>query len=253
MDVMYSCPMVQSIKNRAITAMNLKIGDKVLEAGCGQGNDIKKIADIVGAQGLVAAIDSSKGVINEAQKRFNQDNIHYEVMSAKHLKFEDNFFSACHADRLLVSQEDYEGLFNELLRVVKPGGTICLTDVDALSIIIYPFNDHINKILKQIHASFVNPYMGRILPELFVKHNLQNIKVLPELLMIDNFNTISQLFHFPSIINTLINQQEITIPEANSCINTMDHASQNGSFLYSVTFFTVVGQKPPVNHSSISH
>ncbi len=244
MDVMHSCQMVQSIKNRAIAAMNLNIGDKVLEAGCGHGEDAKKISDIVGEQGLVAAIDASHKVINEAQRRYTKDNIHYSVMSVKDLKFEDNFFSACHTDRLLVGHENYEESFNQLLRVVKPKGTICITDVDALSIIIYPFNDHINKILKQIHRSFVNPYIGRILPELFVKRNLQRIKVIPELLVIDNFDILSQIFHFPSIINILINKQELTIPEANNCMNMMHQASQNGSFIYSVTFFTVVGQKP---------
>lgn len=38
MDIMSSCEMIQSIKNRAIDSMNSNIGDIVLEAGCGHGN-----------------------------------------------------------------------------------------------------------------------------------------------------------------------------------------------------------------------
>ncbi len=243
MDVMYKINSVQSIKKIAIDSMNLNSGDKVLEIGCGHGQDAEAIAKIVGANGLVEAIDSSSRMISEAQKRSKHNNVHYSVMPAQEMNFNDNFFSACHVDRLLVSSKNYENIFNEILRVIMPAGRICITDVDALSILMYPFNDTTQKILNQIHKVFVNPFIGRMLPELFIKNNLKNIKILPELLVINDFDILSKIFNFSEVINILVDKNELTIDDGQNWIANMLNASKYGIFLYCVTFFTVVGQK----------
>ncbi|XVN42088.1 MAG: methyltransferase domain-containing protein [Candidatus Rickettsia vulgarisii] len=243
MSVMHSLEDVQSIKKRVISNMNLNTGDTVLEVGCGYGDDAEEIARVIGMEGEVVAVDLSEKMINEAKKRSKQSNVNYTIMSAENLKFNDNSFSACHADRLLVGHQDYYKIFDEILRVTRPSGTICITDVDALSIIMYPFNNYTGKILKQIQESFVNPFMGRMVPEIFAKRNLKNITVLPEPLMIQDFEILSKIFPFDNIMNELIANDKLTVFEAKSWMNEMLKASQEGNFLYCVTLFTVIGQK----------
>jgi ubiquinone/menaquinone biosynthesis C-methylase UbiE len=247
MDIMYSIKEVQSIKKRAIASMNLNIGDKVLEVGCGHGQDVEIISKIIGDEGSVVGIDSSVRMISEAKKLSKQTNAEYLVMSAKNINFNDSFFSACHADRLLVGHQDYNNIFDEILRVLKPGGTISITDVDALSIIMYPFTNSTQKILNQIHRSFINPFIGRSLPALFVEKNLKNIQTFPDLLMINDFNILAKIFNFSDIINELILRNELTIIEGNNWLDSMLKASQEGSFMYCVSFFTTTGQKNNIN------
>ena len=90
MDVMSSLETIQAIKNRAITKMDLQIGDQVLEVGCGHGEDAEKIANIITEKGRVFAIDSSIRMINEAKKRSTHNNVIYSLMRAEDLKFQDN-------------------------------------------------------------------------------------------------------------------------------------------------------------------
>jgi len=244
MDALESIPSVRSIKDRAIDAMNLQIGDIVLEAGCGHGRDAQEIGKIVGNIGRVEAIDVSLKTINEAKVRYpNSNNVNFSVMSANDIKFANNYFSACHLDRLLVGHNNYDNMFAEILRTIKPKGIASVTDVDSLSIVMYPFNESTKKILKQIQRSFVNPFIGRMLPELFIKQNLKNIHTLPELITIEDFTILSKIFPFPNIINDMIHNDELTVTEGNSWIDSMYKATNDGRFLYCITLFTVIGQK----------
>jgi ubiquinone/menaquinone biosynthesis C-methylase UbiE len=245
MDIMYSLESIKIIKKRALESMCLSPGDRILEVGCGHGEDAEALGLIVGNTGSVLAIDISQRMIEEAKKRSKQMNVEYLKDDARNLPYLDHTFSACHADRLLVSSENYRELFQEVVRLVRPGGIICFTDVDALSIILAPFNPATNAILDQIHKSFVNPYMGRILPELFTEQGLTEVRILPEVAMIRSFETLSEIFQFSRIAETAINEGTLTREIAAEWFRSMYQGEKEKTFLYCITFFTVVGKVPP--------
>ena len=60
-----------SAQTKAATyaAQHLSPGMRVLDAGCGTGDDVRAIAEIVGANGHVTGIDSSRTMIEEARAR----------------------------------------------------------------------------------------------------------------------------------------------------------------------------------------
>jgi ubiquinone/menaquinone biosynthesis C-methylase UbiE len=244
MDVMASLKDIQSIKTRAIEALCLRLGDSVLEMGCGHGKDAEILGQIVGEKGKIIAIDMSHRMIHEAQRRSRQPHVHYRVADARQLDYPDDTFSACYADRLLVSHHDYTSFFRESFRLVKPGGIICFTDVDALSIVMSPFDKTTSIILDSLHKSFVNPYMGRILPELFVAHGLKTVTILPAISMIQSFTLLCKIFQFQRIAESAVHQGLLTPPAIQEWFDTMKLAEKEGRFLYSVTFFTVVGKVP---------
>lgn len=244
MDVMSSLPCIKSIKKRALETMELKYGDNILELGCGHGEDAEAIGKLIGNAGSVVAIDLSQRMINTAQERSKQNNVKYIVGDAEFLNYTNQTFSACHADRLLVSHHNYQQVFKEITRVLKPNGMVCLTEVDALSIIIYPYNDITKIILDQLCSSFVNPYIGRMLPKLFIEHGLKNITVIPQNSMIQSLKTLRQIFQFDKIAKEAIKKGVLTKLAAEQWINNMKKADEEGKFLYSVTFFTVLGILP---------
>ncbi|MBY0272314.1 MAG: methyltransferase domain-containing protein [Alphaproteobacteria bacterium] len=244
MDVMSSLESIKAIKYRALDSMCLRPGDRVLEVGCGHGEDAEALGAIVGDTGSVIAIDASKRMIDEAAQRSTQSNVEYLQTDAYDLNYSDHIFSACHADRLLVSHEDYRGLFKEILRLIKQNGVVCFTDVDALSIILTPFNFITKIILEQIHKSFVNPYMGRILPELFIENGLREIKIIPETSMIRSFETLSEIFQFSQVADSAIEEGKLTRDLSSQWFKEMYQAEKEEKFLYCVTFFTVLGKIP---------
>jgi ubiquinone/menaquinone biosynthesis C-methylase UbiE len=244
MDVMSSLDSIQAIKKRAIKAMNLKSGDIVLEIGCGHGEDAEAIGEIVEDNGSVVAIDSSQRMIDEAKHRSKQANVYYLVQDANHLNYPDWYFSACHADRLLVSHENYQELFKTIIPFIKPGGVMCFTDVDALSIILSPYNKATRAILDQVHQSFVNSYMGRELPALFIQQGLRDVTVIPEISMVRSFEIMNKIFDFTKIAGEAIRAGKLTQGEFKQWEDSMRTADKEGKFLYCITFFTVLGRVP---------
>lgn len=243
MEVMYSLSVIRSIKKNAIAALSLKDGDTVLEVGCGLGLDAEALAQHVGSTGSVVAIDSSTKMLDEAKSRSENKNVQYLQMSGNKLDFPDNTFDGCYADRLLVSHVDYKDLLQEMIRVLKPGGKICITDVDASSISISPYSKTTKAILEQIKEGFVNIKMGSILADLFLENGLHNIDFIHNISPIHAIEKLQKIFHFPTIINELVDHNRISSIEANFWIPDMQEASKSGDFLYSVSMFTAVGQK----------
>jgi len=105
---------------------NIKVGNKVLDAGCGEGSQLiwlaKKHPDI-----NFFGADISKIGIEMAQKKSQQlNNIIWQKADLEGIPFPENFFD------LIYSQSTFEHIFNfkkalqELKRILKPGGKLII-------------------------------------------------------------------------------------------------------------------------------
>jgi ubiquinone/menaquinone biosynthesis C-methylase UbiE len=241
MDVMTALPSIERIKKTAIELMKLQNGDVVLEAGCGASIDAELIAHKIGASGKVIGIDNSKKMLALAEERKNSSNILYQWMDIMDIRYGNEYFSACHADRLFVSHIDHKMMFNELVRVVKKGGVVCITDVDVETLVISPEINNTEVILEQIFSTFVNKRMGRQLLNLFVAKDMKNIRITTNLCEITDFNTLCQIFNFDDILSSCVEARLLTEKNAREWQDTMIKYSNKGAFYYCVTFFTVSG------------
>ena len=244
MDVMMKLSCIETIKRRALKAMYLKSGDKVLEIGCGHGEDAEILGKLVGRKGSVVAVDISHRMIEEAKKRSLQANVEYLTADVTKLPYADHTFSACHADRFLVSCSDLKSSVKAILRLIKPGGTLCFTDVDALSIVLAPYGRITQIMLEALHKSFVNPYIGRILPQIFIEQGLQNIVIIPEISIIRSFDTLCKIFQFSLLAEGAIKQGKLTPLEVKQWFEELREAEEKGTFLYCIKLFTVLGSIP---------
>jgi len=100
-------------------------GEKILDIGCGTGNFSIKLAK-KGAK--VVGIDVSEPMLAKARKKSenNNLNIDFQKGDATKLKFADNSFDAVFSMAALEFIKDLKKAFNEMKRVVKPGGKILL-------------------------------------------------------------------------------------------------------------------------------
>lgn len=55
------------IRERAVNALELKHGDRVLEIGCGSGKNLKILREAVGPEGCVYGVDLSEGMLSRAE------------------------------------------------------------------------------------------------------------------------------------------------------------------------------------------
>lgn len=235
---------VKYIKNRAIDRLDLKPGDTVIELGCGLGYDSNEIASHVGDNGTVIAVDISKNMISEAQKRSRHSNIIYCHGDACYLNFADNSFSACYADRLLVSQHDVDKILTEAIRVIKPQGKLCITDLDFGKLSFGPHLESItNSLIKHWQTLVTNPYIGRKLPALFESHDLREIEVIRGNFNINDYETLKKIVQIEVMLDDMIALKKISLQQKLSIISQLKRAEAEEKFLWSIELVTVVAKK----------
>lgn len=123
-------------KERSFQILELHAGSTVLDVGCGNGRDVARLMELVGPTGEVWGVDNSAVMINDAKAAhprglFVEGDVH-------RLPFQDNFFDAVRAERVLMHQDDPFHGFGEMLRVTKPGGMVLAMDADTENYYVYP-------------------------------------------------------------------------------------------------------------------
>lgn len=107
-------------------------GDRVLDAGCGTGRLAIAIADLVGEQGKVCAIDVSPAMLRAAERQIARtpvgSRIELRQGDVLSLPYPDGSFDGAVASLVLelLNPEGVSKALGELRRVVRPGGRVVL-------------------------------------------------------------------------------------------------------------------------------
>lgn len=158
--------------------MDLALGNKVLDLGCGIGGAAFPIADACGPTGLVAGVDISSALIDVAKRRAgNRPGLEFRVGDACAVPYPDGFFDVARSERLFLYLPDRLAAIHDMKRVVKPGGRVWLIDTDVDSTAIYSTKLALTrKMTSIVAASMPNPNSARELPVLAKQAGLRNIK-----------------------------------------------------------------------------
>lgn len=111
-------------------------GEVCVDLGSGRGNDVIKMAEEVGESGFVYGIDISEGMIAKAEANLAK----FEVSNAKILKAElENLPLATDMVDCIISNctinhaTNKMAVWNDVYRVLKPGGRFVVSDIYATS------------------------------------------------------------------------------------------------------------------------
>lgn len=243
---MTSLESIQAIKKDMLERLCVRQGDRVLDVGCGQGDDVLAIADKVGTSGLVVGLDHNKAMIDEAntKKEWQGEHIKMEFGDIHKIPYEDGFFDSCRADRVLQHVNDQEQVLREMVRVIKPGGHLVVSDPDwDTRIIDVPCIDLVRKILPILSKSVRNHCSGR-------QHYGQLKRLLLDDVSISSWTTVitdSQLalkiLGIDSGFKTMIKANLLEVEEVENLKLEILRQQENGQFFAAVTSFTVSGTK----------
>ena len=97
-------PDIVSSKPIILSGLRLTGGERVLDLGCGLGDDTFEIARVVGSRGRAVGVDVSETIILEARRRAASLDlaVELEVGDAQALRFDDGVFDACRTERMLM-------------------------------------------------------------------------------------------------------------------------------------------------------
>ncbi|HEX7796960.1 MAG TPA: methyltransferase domain-containing protein [Vicinamibacterales bacterium] len=243
LDAANTNPSVVASKPIILDGLRLRAGARVLDLGCGLGDDTFHIAERVGATGRVTGVDVSASMIDEAQRRAETRGLRvdFEVGDSQALRFADGTFDGVRAERMLMHVPDADRAIAEMARVLVPGGRISVFDMDwETQVCDSPYKETTRTIALTFCDGMKNGWIGRRMPRLFKSHGIVDVAVETKTVFV-TYEFLKLLLggHVARLHDTGVISRE----EANQCWSALAAADRDGSFLYGFTAFIVSGTK----------
>ena len=119
-----------SRRKATFEALDIRLGQRILDLGCGGGSLLRELALAVGPEGEAVGIDPSEDQINAAKALCEDlDNVTLVAGSATQTDFESKSFDSVASIQVLEYISDVESTLKEVRRVLKPGGRFATVSV----------------------------------------------------------------------------------------------------------------------------
>lgn len=153
---------------------DIEAGESILELGCGDASLWRMNRHRIFNDINVILSDISDGMIRDVRRSMKDagNSFSFEVMDAHHINAPDESFNLVIANHVLFYCEDLKKVFEEIKRVLKPGGRIiCSTygsgHMKEISMLVKDFDSRIVLSADRLYEKFGKQNGGSILCEYF--------------------------------------------------------------------------------------
>lgn len=147
----------RELLNLAVKNSKIKCGDKVLDIGCGTG--LLSLKLLQAADCIIYGIDNSKEMLKIFQKKIDKlglnGKITCEFMDVGLLNFKNNTFDTAVSSVVLHHIKNKLGVLKKIYRVLKPGGTFIIGEIDMDSTGKYTDINRLKRMLKVLEAEWI--------------------------------------------------------------------------------------------------
>jgi ubiquinone/menaquinone biosynthesis C-methylase UbiE len=234
---------IAAMKSRTYELLDAKPGRRILEVGCGTGDDARQIAEMIAPTGSLIAIDKSEAIICEARRRSRgrNDSIKFAVGDATHLDLESETFDACRIERTLIHIPEPTAAMNEMVRVLDINGKLVAYEPDLETYVIdSSYRELTCRLLKYWYSQLQSGWVARHLPTLFKESGLADISIEPRA-MIYNFDMVSQSFY--GTMERAAEAGVASVDEISDWFVDLERAHNNGTFFCANMGYIVSGSK----------
>lgn len=244
LDTAFGFEGIKALKRRTFELLAVRPGQRILEVGCGTGEDARSLGAMVAPGGEVVALDKSKEMIAEAEKRSAGASLPLEFVlgDTMSLDFDAESFDACRIERTLMHVPDPVGGVREMVRVLRTGGRLVASEPELENFVVdSPHRELTRRILRFWCDSFQSPWIARHLPALFQECGLLEVYVEPSAIVWD-FDFANQVL-ISGTLERAVEAGVVTSAEADRWLSDLESARDNGKFFCANMGFIVAGRK----------
>lgn len=235
-------------KSETFGALGLGEGDRVLEVGCGTGDDAIEMAKLVGSTGRVTGVDNDGHMLEVGRRRAVEAGVtvEFQVADVHHLPFDDRSFDACRADRVFMHLEDPLRALSEMVRVLRPGGRVLVVEPDWETIVVdSPDRDTTRAIVHMIADENIrHGWIGRQLPALFKNCGLSDIRASLIGTSTSSFKLAERVLSLRRNVGKASREGLISPQQARQWMDDLQKAGEEDRFFAAIGGLQVFGRKP---------
>lgn len=238
----------QPVKQLAQALLWLQPGARLLDVGCGCGDDLRKLAAGIGPAGWAAGIDRSQSMIAESHKRHAGSDlpIWFAVAEAESIPFSSGYFDMCRADRVMQHLPNPERALQEMVRVVKPGGRVLVVDRDWGMVTIDTTDAATTgAVLGRACSGIRNGCIGRKLEGLFNDAKLRNIEIHTKDIRIDTLEVADTLLDLRVVLAHCVGEGLIAESSATKWLDDLLERDSKRRFFATLRVFIACASKAP--------
>ena len=241
-------PLVQELKRHILEVGPVGAGDRVLDVGCGLGQEALRLAQRTGSQGHVTGIDANPAMIAEARRRSEDGDlpVTFEIGDAQSIALPDGTFDICRTERVLRYLDRPDAAIAEMTRVTRPGGSVVAFDFDS-DMTVVDLGDPllVRQITDVLDAAVPHPWIGRQLFARFRRAGLHDVRAVPHAFCLTGkpgFTIYQQLNR--GTIDRAWQTDQISADQAAAWWRALEPAAEEGAFFAATLGFIVAGRKP---------
>lgn len=240
---------LNQIKKRSYTLMQIQPNQQILDMGCGPGTDTLPLTAWVGETGLVVGGDYDHEMLVQAEQRAQQaglqNRIRHHCVNALQLPYADNRFDACRSERLFQHLSNPAQALAEMHRVTKSGGQLVVLDTDWGSWSTDSDNPDLERRLARFTAeqSLFNGFSGRNLYRLFKQQKLEDISIEVFPITSTNYTFAYHCTQAEKIELAALQAGVINPTELADWHNSLTQADSDGTYFSCVNFIMIAGRK----------
>jgi ubiquinone/menaquinone biosynthesis C-methylase UbiE len=158
---------------KIVRQAKIKLGDTVVDIGCGTGFLTSQAAKAVGRKGKVIGIDLSEEMLEKADEKMTKisstGRVEFKIGDAENIPLEDEIADAVIGNMILHHCPEPKSAIREMARILKTNGRLVLSDLE----------EHEEEWLKTEMADMWLGFRSLELEEWFRKAHLEAVEVLP--------------------------------------------------------------------------
>jgi ubiquinone/menaquinone biosynthesis C-methylase UbiE len=237
----------RAYKRTILEMIDPRPGEKLLDVGCGTGDDARQLAELVGPEGHVFGVDQSRTMVDEAKKRCQGANLplEYRIGDIMRLDFPDASFEGTRAERILQHLRDPTGAVRELVRVTRPGGRVVISEPDWGGVIVNAADRKLTRTLLEYRCDRMtrSGWIGRQLPGLLKEAGLDPIVVRPVAVGTTDFAVADEVFGLQELADAALGSQLISKSDRDHWLSELEDHGNHGTFFSAITVVIVRGEK----------